>query len=120
MAISSMMTSIIDIVKKRVPDINAQTELEKELAKLDVEYTSSRGELLKSDVIRYTFPALVAIIVVGYAWNILSGAVWSIFDMTGHEKYLFEPPTELLDFLKWYCGGFFGTRVVSEYTHNKK
>jgi hypothetical protein len=118
MAVTGVLEKLLGIVEKRVPDKNAQAEIALEFAKLDTQLTGQRDQLLKSDIIRWTFPALVGVIVFGYAWNILSGIIWSLFDMSG-EKYLFDPPTELLDFLKWYCGGFFGARVVGEYTKGK-
>lgn len=111
-----VLSDIIDIGKKFIPDKQQQLEFELKMRELEVkDYANKKGPM--ENAISCIFPFIGFI----FALYVLSNLIglWYGF-VTGKPPVTFPIDKGLYDVIMIYLGGFFGKRTIESYKGEKK
>lgn len=113
---AKIISDIIDIGKKFIPDDKQKLEFELKMKQLEVEdYANKKGVF--ENAISCLFP-LVGFTFVLYLLSNLIG-LWYSF-ITGKSAFNFPIDDDLYNVIMIYLGGFFGKRTIDSYKKGDK
>lgn len=111
-----IISDIIDIGKKFIPDIDKQLEFELKMKELEVQdYLNKKGVMEKA--ITCIFPFIGLIFCLYLASNLIG--LWCSF-ITGKSAFNFPMDRDLYNVIQIYLAGFFGKRAVDSWKGDKR
>lgn len=109
-----MVEKILDIVNKFIPDKNAQSELEKELRKLEIEELKTKKDYLETinKCIPIVLPAFLLALLLMFVLTFMSDYIFSI---SGKEPPIIHIDDRLIEFCKWFVGFLFSKKAIEKF-----
>lgn len=109
-----MVEKILDIVNKFIPDKNAQSELEKELRKLEIEELKTKKDYLETinKCIPIVLPAFLLALLLMFVLTFMSDYIFSIL---GKEPPIIHIDDRLIEFCKWFVGFLFSKKAIEKF-----
>lgn len=109
-----MVEKILDIVNKFIPDKNAQSELEKELRKLEIEELKTKKDYLETinKCIPIVLPAFLLALLLMFVLTFMSDYIFSIL---GKEPPIIHIDDRLIEFCEWFVGFLFSKKAIEKF-----
>lgn len=109
-----MVEKILDIANKFIPDKNAQSELEKELRKLEIEELKTKKDYLETinKCIPIVLPAFLLALLLMFVLTFMSDYIFSIL---GKEPPIIHIDDRLIEFCKWFVAFLFGKKTIEKF-----
>lgn len=113
-----MIEKALDIVNKFIPDKSVQSELEKELRKLEIEELKTKKDYLETinKCIPFVLPAFFLVLLLMFLMTFLSDFVFAIL---GKEAPIIHIDDRLIEFNKWFLSFLFTKKTVEKFAPKK-